>query len=103
MVKKKNIFNNLFDSDGELEKALIAYLMCFLIMFVILIFVFKKSFFNSLLFSLVLSQIFLNIIFLPTKYNIYTEMSNSSALYIFIQFITPVIVYIYVMKNTLKK
>jgi len=85
----------------ELEKALFAYVVSFLVIFLILIFFFKKQILNSFIFSLILSQIFLNIIFLPTKYNIFSELTNTNALYILIQFATPVVAYVYSLKKSM--
>lgn len=94
---KKNISTVIKEitTIDELDKALIAYLITFLIVFFILVLFLKKKLFISLVFSIILSHIFLSFIFIPTKFNIFRELNTSNVMYIFIQTVSPVIIYVF--------
>ena len=87
---------------NELRKALVSYVVITILIFIFMIYFIKLEIIHSLVFSLILGQIFLNFIFIPTKYNIFSEFCNANAFYIFIQNFTPIVVYIYALYFSVK-
>lgn len=79
----------------EVDRAIIAYLfvlfVCVFIFYYILTIRFKSSF----IISIIISQIFLNVICMPTRINFWTELNSSVATYSFIQLATPLVVFVY--------
>lgn len=94
-MNKKNLFNILSDGTPNLGSALFSYIFVFIISFMAFTFFVKLSFIFAIITSLIISQIFLNFIFVPTKYNIFSELTSLNAFYIFIQVVTPISIYIF--------
>lgn len=79
----------------ELQNALLCYLGIVVLFFLIFL---KLGIYPvpSTILSLVLGQIFLNILAPPYSLNSIDQTDSSSALYVVIQIVTPIIVVIYV-------
>ena len=90
----------LSSCTNDLTKALTAYMIVLILSFCFMFFVFKSYVLQSIIFALIVSQIFINFIFIPTRYNIFSEFCNSNAFYIFIQTISPIVIYIYAFYTT---
>lgn len=75
-------------------------LVVYLIILISLIFIFYKfgiKLGGSIISSLIISQILLNLIMPPSNVNLEEEPMQTYCFYLLIQFLTPIIVYIYAL------
>ncbi len=81
--------------NGEVDKAIITYIVVVLISIVVLYYGLCIRIRSAFIISIIIGQILLNVICLPTRLNFWTELNSSVALYSFIQLATPLTVFIY--------
>lgn len=85
----------LNDLNYEIKHAIIAYIVLFILTCLGLYYGAKFTFGGAFIISIVISQVFLNVIFMPTKIDFFSEFNSYVAIYCLIQFLAPIIIYIY--------
>jgi hypothetical protein len=80
---------------SEVDRAILAYLVVFSVCLSIFYYILTIRFKSSFIISIIISQIFLNIVCMPTRINFWTELNSSIATYGFIQLATPLVVFVY--------
>ena len=79
----------------EVDRAIIAYLFVVFVCIFIFYYILSIRFKSSFIISIIISQVFLNVICMPTRINFWTELNSSIATYSFVQLATPLVVFIY--------
>ena len=100
-LKIHEIIKNMY--NDQLPKALGLYFIILILTFLFAVFFLKIKLFHAFIFALIIAYIFLYFIFIPTKYNIFSEFNSANAIYITIQYFTLITVFIYALVCSLKK
>jgi hypothetical protein len=79
----------------DVKKAVCAYLLLTTATVVVLYYKFGLKIWSAIIISAIIGQIMLNVIFLPTKMNFWSEFNSYIGIYGMIQLLTPVGVFIY--------
>lgn len=79
----------------EVDRAILAYIFVFFVCVFIFYYILNIRFKSAFIISIIISQVFLNVICMPTRINFWTELNSGIAIYSFVQLATPLVVFIY--------
>jgi predicted permease len=94
--------NKITESNKDVSRAVFAYIVVTCAAWLLLFFGFRLRPGGAGVVALIIGQVFMNVIFLPTNIDFFSEFSSSIAIYGLVQLLTPVIVFIYAIVIAVK-